>query len=256
MDADALAARLIEARLGGRRIAALAAEEAPGNAQEGYALQEAVIGRLGGKVAGWKAGAASPEAQPQAGPLLADRVQPSPAHFTVTPHALRLVEAELAFRVGRDLPPRAGPYDEAEIWDAVASLHVAIEVLDSAFVDRRTVPVFAPLGDLNNNGAFCYGPPVEPWRGLDVLRPQAVLLVDGKEVRRANAGTPGGHPRRLLAWLANHCIGRGRPLRRGDIVTAGSHTGMYEAPVGTLVTARFAGIGEASLTLTAASPSR
>lgn len=251
MDADDLAARLIAARRSGRRIAALTAEEAPANAAEGYALQEAVIGRLGGKIVGWKAGAASPEAEPQAGPLLADRVQPSPARFAVTPHALRLAEAELAFRFGREVPPRAKPYDEAEIWDAVATLHVAIEVLDSAFVDRRTVPPFAPLGDLNNNGAFCYGPPLEAWRGSDVLRPQATLLIDGKPVRRANAGTPGGHPRRLLAWLANHCIGRRRPLKPGDIVTTGSHTGMYAAPVGARVTAQFEGIGEASLTLTA-----
>lgn len=256
MDADALAARLIEARRRGRRIAQLSLEEAPSDAAEGYALQDAVIARLGGKIAGWKVGAASPEALPQAGALLVDRVQPSPARFVITPHALRLAEAELAFRFGRDLPARAAPYGEAEIWDAVATLHVAIEVLDSAFVDRRFVPVFAPLGDLNNNGAFCYGPAVEAWRNLDLSRPQATLLIDGKPVRQAQSGTPGGHPRRLLTWLANHGAATGRPLRSGDIVTTGSHTGMYEAPVGAEVTAKFAGIGEASLILVLAGDAR
>ena len=94
-------------------------------------------------------------------------------------------------------------------------MHVAIEVLELSFVDRRFMPEYAPLADLLNNGAFCYGPAIEEWRGFDVAKPEAVLVINGKEVRRVTAGTPGGHPRRLLTWLANHAAERGRPLKRG-----------------------------------------
>jgi 2-keto-4-pentenoate hydratase len=251
MDVDGFAARLIEARQSGNRIAALRQEEAPATVAEGYAVQEAILRRLGIAIAGWKAGAANPSAEPQGGPILADRSKPSPARFALLPNALRTVEAELAFSFGRDLPPRGNPYSEAEIWDAIDAMHVAIEVLESSFVDRRFMPEHAPLADLLNNGAFCFGPAIRDWRSLEVLKPQAVLLINGKEIRRANAGTPGGHPRRLLAWLANHAASRGHPLKQGDIVTTGSHTGMYDAPAGAQVTARFEGIGEASLNFTA-----
>jgi 2-keto-4-pentenoate hydratase len=247
MDADALATRLIAARQSGARIASLAATEAPADTAAAYAVQETILRRLGLAIAGWKAGASSATAEPQAGPLLTDRVKPSPARFALLPNALHTVEAELAFSFAHDLPARDAAYSEAEIWDAVAAMHVAIEVLESSFVDRRKVPEYAPLADLQNNGAFCYGPPISDWRGFDVLKPQAVLLIDGKEIRRAKAGTPGGHPRRLLTWLANHAAQRGHPLKKGDIVTTGSHTGMYDAPPGSHVTARFEGIGEASL---------
>ena len=247
MDVDAFAANLIEARRSGKRIAALDAAQAPSSASAAYAVQEAMLRRLGGTIAGWKAGAASPEAEPQAGPLLVDRVKPSPARFTLLPNALRTVEAELAFSLARDLPARAAPYGEDEVWDAIEAMHVAIEILESSFVDRRRVPEFAPLADLQNNGGFCYGPAIREWRHLDVRAPRAILLIDGKEVRRAASGTPGGHPRRLIAWLANHAAQRGHPLKRHDIVTTGSHTGMYDAPVGAHVTARFEGVGEASL---------
>lgn len=251
MDVDALAANLIEARRSGKRIAALSAEEAPSSAKEAYAVQEAILACLGIAIAGWKAGAASPDAEPQGGPILADRLKPSPARFTLLPNALRTVEAELAFSFARDLPLRAEPYSEDEVWDAIDAMHVAIEVLESSFVDRRRVPQFAPLADLLNNGAFCYGPPVTDWRGRDLRTPQAILLIDGKEIRRAHAGTPGGHPRRLLAWLANHAAQRGHPLKRHHIVTTGSHTGMFDAPQGAHVMARFEGVGEASLTFAA-----
>lgn len=247
MDVDALAANLIEARRSGKRIAALDAAQAPSSAGDAYLVQNAILKRLGLAVAGWKVGAARPDAEPQAGPLLADRVAESPARFALLPNALRTVEAELAFGIGRDLPPRAEPYGEAEVWGAVETMHVAIEVLESSFVDRRRVPQFAPLADLQNNGAFCFGPAIADWRGFDLRTPQAILIINGQEVRRAAAGTPGGHPRRLLAWLANHAAKRGYPLKRHDIVTTGSHTGMIDAPAGAEVTAQFEGIGEARL---------
>lgn len=247
MDIDALAARLIAARQSGARLAALSADEAPRDAVEAYGVQEAMLAGLDISVAGWKVGAANPTAEPQAGPLLADRVRPSPASFKPLPNALRTVEAELAFSFARDLPPRAMPYSEDEVCDAVDALHVAIEILESGFVDRRMAPEYAPLGDLLNNGGFCYGPAIRDWQRFNVLTPEAVLRVDGKEVRRAGAGTPGGHPRRLLTWLANHAAGRGRPLKRGDIVTTGSHTGMYDVAAGAQVTVLFKDIGEATL---------
>src|ERR1700722_6799567 len=122
MDVEALAGRLIAARQSGQRLASLSADEAPATAAEGYVLQDAILHRLGIAIAGWKAGASSPTAEPQAGPILADRMKPSPARFALLPNALRTVEAELAFRFGRDLPKRGTAYSEQEVWDAIDTL--------------------------------------------------------------------------------------------------------------------------------------
>jgi 2-keto-4-pentenoate hydratase len=247
MDVEHLAQRLIAARRSGARIAALSPDEIPATAAEAYAVQDAILRRLGIPVSGWKVGAASANAEPQAGPILADRLKPSPAAFALLPNAFRTVEAEIAFQMARDLPTRSLAYSEDEVWNAVGSLHIGIEILESSYVDRRKIAEHAVLGDLLNNGGYSYGAAIDDWRALDVATPQAILIIDGKEVRRAKAGTPGGHPKRLLAWLANHAASRGKPLKRGDIVTTGSHTGMFDAPPGSQVTARFEGIGEASL---------
>jgi 2-keto-4-pentenoate hydratase len=247
MDVDRLAEKLIATRHSLDRLAALAPDEIPASAAEAYAVQDAILRRLAIPIAGWKAGAASPTAEPQAGPILADHLKPSPARFAMPANAFRTVEGEVAFMLGRDLPTRSQGYSEDEVWDAMATLHVGIEVLESSFIDRRKISEYAVLGDLLNNGAYCYGAAVKDWRGLDVATPQASILIDGKEVRRAKAGTPGGHPKRLLAWLANHAAARGLPLKAGMIITTGSHTGMLDAPPGATVTARLEGIGEATL---------
>jgi len=247
MDAERLAEKLIATRRSLDRLAALAPDEIPASAAEGYAVQDAILRRLAIPIAGWKVGATSPTAEPQAGPILADRLKPSPARFAMPANAFRTVEGEVAFTLGRDLPTHSQGYSEDEVWAAMAALHVGIEVLESSFIDRRKISEYAVFGDLLNNGAYCYGAAVKDWRGLDVATPEASIAIDGKEVRRAKAGTPGGHPKRLLTWLANHAAARGLPLKAGMIITTGSHTGMLDAPPGATVTARLEGIGEATL---------
>ncbi len=102
---------------------------------------------------------------------------------------------------------------------------------------------------MQNNGGFTYGPP-NPVAAVDFLGAKASLLIAGGEGKKAVGGNPAGqHPRRLLAWLASHAASRGRPLKKGDIVTTGSHTGITIAPLGSRVAASFDGLGEAVLEL-------
>lgn len=242
-----LAGRLIEARRSGARIATLPAECVPADARAAYAVQDAVAATLG-RIVGWKVGTA-PGDTFDCAPLLADLVAPSPARFAAARFPLGGIEGELAFRFGRDLPARGRPYDAEEVWRAIDTLHPAIELIESRFVDFRAHPRTVLLADNLANGAFCYGAGLKDWRQIDFLTQPASLVLDGTEVARAVGGNAAGHPKRLLAWLANHCVERGHALAVGDIVTTGSHTGLAFAKPGATATVRFAGIGEASLTL-------
>jgi 2-keto-4-pentenoate hydratase len=246
-----LATRIVAARRTGLHITDVPEALVPANAAAAYAVQDAVVRRLGAAIGGWKVGAASPEAEPNCAPLLASLVLPSPARVDAARFPLRGIEGELAFRLGRDLPPRATPFGEDEVWDAIGSLHVAIELVDSRFADRAAVPPLALLADNGTNGAFIHGPPVGDWRAVDFLRQPARLVIDGAEAASAVGGNAAGHPRRLLAWLANHLAQRHGGLKAGEIVTTGTHTGLRFAPPGAVVTVEFAGLGEATLTLAA-----
>jgi 2-keto-4-pentenoate hydratase len=251
MNAEGAAERLVAARESGRPLVGFDGDCLPANAGDAYAVQEATLRRLGATEAGWKVGGANPKAEPVAAPLIAALVQKSPATFRARPDAFRAVEAELALLLGQDLPARREAYGDDEAWNAVASVHVAIEFLDTRFLNRTAMTPAALLADMQNNGGFCYGP-ANPRDSVDFLTARASLLIDGAEVRNAVGGNPAGHPKRLIGWLANHAAARGRPLRRGMIVTTGSHTGIVVAPLGARVTVRFDGLGEAVLDLKAA----
>jgi 2-keto-4-pentenoate hydratase len=246
------AAELVQARRSGRRLASLPDDLVPRDEDAAYAVQSEVMTLLGATIGGWKVGAANPTAAPSAAPLFAGLVAPSPATFAATPESFRAVEAELALRLARDLPARAAPYGEDEAWDAVAAIHVALELLDSRYVDRARMPAAALLADNLSNGGFTFGPAIAGWRSIDFGTVKASLLIDGETAKSAVGGNPAGHPRRLLAWLANHAASRGAALQSGQVVTTGSHTGITIAPLGARVVARFEGLGEAVLQLAAA----
>jgi 2-keto-4-pentenoate hydratase len=250
--AEALAGLLVAARQSGAGIAALALAPAlvPATADEAYAVQDIVAPQLG-RVAGWKVGAPAPGAEPNCAPLFADLMAASPARWPAWRFPLGGIEAEIAFRFGSDLPPRAAPYREDEVWQAVATLHPSIELVQSRFADFRAADKLALLADFGSNGAFCHGPGLGDWRHVDFLRQSARLAVDGKEAASAVGGNAAGHPKRLLAWLVNHRARRGRGLAAGDIVTTGTHTGLVFIAAGATATVHFAGIGEASVTLAA-----
>jgi 2-keto-4-pentenoate hydratase len=249
MTQERLAALLIQARIAGTRIGAIPAELVPPDETAAYAVQDLVVDKLGVRIGAWKVGATDPGARPTCAPIFAGHVVPSPAHLLASPDGLNGVEAELAVRIGRDLPARATSYSDDEVWAAIASLHVAIEYLDSRFRDRTAMPEFAVLADNISNGGFCWGLAAENWQRADLAKPDARLVIGGAEVARAVGGNTAGHPKRLVAWLANHLARRGRPLAAGMFVTTGSHTGLHVAPLCTPVVSRFAGLGEAQLIL-------
>src|SRR5438552_1544218 len=71
--------------------------------------------------------------EPGSGLLLAAYVHESPARILIAPAHTPAVEGEFAFKLGRDLPPRAVPYTMDEIAEAVTAVDGAIEVVGMRF---------------------------------------------------------------------------------------------------------------------------
>lgn len=239
---------LVEARRTGRRLAALPPGCRPRSAAEAYAVQDAVVRALGGH-RGWKVGARSPQAEPTCAPLPAALILPSPQRFPDGAFAHKGIEAEIAFTLARDLPPRARPYVEGEMQAAMASIHPAIEVVDSRFLDIASTDALSLLADFNSNGVLVIGAGIALPDAFASESHTVQLDIDGRRIVEARGSNPAGSLERLLAWLANHSAVRCGGLRRGDVVTTGSWTGMRFVAAGTHVEATFSGLGGARVDL-------
>ena len=237
---------LLAARHSGQRPAALPENMRPRTVGDAYAIQDAVAAKLGA-IGGWKVGAKNASAEPTCAPLPATLILRSPQRFAAGRFARNGVEAELAFTLSRDLPPRPQPYRVADLEAAVATVHAAIEIVDSRFVDLNGVDALSLLADFQSNGALVVGNGVALPQAFQSSTQQVTLEIDGKRVVESRGSNPAGDVLCLLAWLANHATARSGGLRRGDVVTTGSWTGMRFVASGTRVEAAFAGIGGADV---------
>ena len=160
---------------------------------------------------------------------------------------LRGVEAEIAFLMGKDLPPRSTPYTRDELIDAIASCHPAIELLEAALLDPDAADRLTAIADLQSNGGFVYGEAVPGWQGLNFAEESAQLNVDGFVRVTGGKNSAGADLLRMVLWLANDAQERTGGLFGGQWITTGSWTGKVMVDSGSVVLARFPSFGEVSV---------
>jgi 2-keto-4-pentenoate hydratase len=237
---------LLDARRTHTPIADLPIELRPTSLEETYVVHDAIALAFG-EVGGYKIGAAAADATPSFAPMPRTWMAPSGAVLAGPAYRYRVVESEVAFLVGRDLPPRAAPYSREEVIAAMASCHPAIEELESGLVDPKTAANFSALADLQTHGGLVYGPAVTDWQRIDFSKETVTLTIDGK-VRAQNTGSnTSGDLVRLLPYLTNQGAARTGGLKAGQWITTGNWTGVIFAPPGSEVVVSFAHLGRVSL---------
>jgi 2-keto-4-pentenoate hydratase len=222
----------------GKRLAALPAQLRPATRAEGYAIQAELEKRSPAPLFGWKIAATSVAGQkhinvdgPIAGRILAERVRDAGKPLPFGANAMRVAEAEFAFRFGRELAPRAKPYTVPEVLDAVESLHPAIEVPDSRYEDFVAVGAAQLIADNACAHDFVLGPATSaPWRSMDLVGHPVKTTVAGKLERDGRGANVLGDPRVALAWLVNELSQLGIAAKAGQVVTTG--TCVVPLPIG------------------------
>lgn len=243
---DRAADLLAAVRSGAARPADLPEELRPASADDAYAIQDAVVRRLGA-AGGWKVGARTPQAEPNRAPMLASLMTASPAVLPGDAFSMRGIEAEVAVRLGRDLPARDAAYGRDEVLDAIDALMPALEVVDTRFADRSAAAPLSQLADFQSNGWFVYGAPVADWRHLDLTTLPVRLTIDGEERLAVRGGNTAGDPLALVVWLAGALSRRGSGLTAGTIVTTGTYTGLIPVGPAASVAAELDGLGRVEL---------
>lgn len=232
-------------------IAAIPESCRPATRSDGYRIQAQVAEVSGQPTVGWKIAATSSAGQahlkvdgPLAGRLLADRVHPNGSAVVFGDNHMRVAEAEFAFRLGTDLPPRSKPYEQAEVLAAVESLHPAIEIPDSRYADFCVVGSPQLIADNACAHHFVLGPPTTAdWRQIDLKSHVVQLELDGTHNRDGIGSNVLGDPRLALTWIANELSQHGIGMRAGHVITTGTCIVPVAIQRGSRLVANFGAIG-------------
>jgi 2-keto-4-pentenoate hydratase len=234
------AARALAAARTGQAIGALPEAARPKSEADSYAIQDAVLKRLGEQVGGWKVGF-SPEGGVFCAPIYASMVKQSPAKLPARTFKLLGIECEIGFRLNRDFTASAQSYGRDEVLAGV-SMHPTIEVVDSRYADFRSLDRLQVLADNFSNGALVYGAAASGWQGLDLAHPPIEVTADGKPFADCT-GLRAGDPIGLLVDLVNHVANRRGGVPAGTLVTTGTHTGMVFTEPGVQIRADYGSLG-------------
>lgn len=237
---------LLDARRTGNAIADLPKDVRPTTLEEAYFIQDRMALAYD-DIGGWKVGAPSADATPMFAPMPLNWMGPSGCVLRGITHRMRGLEAEIAFLMGEDLPPREEPYTREEVIAAIESCHPAIEVIESGLIDPLSTDRFTWLADMQIHGGFVFGDGVPNWQSIDFTKENVALAVDGSvRVERTGSNTS-GDLLRLLPWLANDGAARTGGLKKGDWITTGSWTGLTQASAGSSVDVTFSTAGRVHL---------
>ncbi len=229
----------------------------PATRAEGYAIQ-AEFDRLSGYTrVGWKIAATSQAGQrhigvdgPLLGRIFAKRCHAPGSTLAITGNRMRVAEPEFAFRFGRTLEPRATPYTVHDVMVAVESLHLALELPDSRFVDFARAGGPSLVADNACAHELILGDAVTTdWRSLDLSQLPVLGTVHASYDRSGSGANVLGDPLKALTWSVNELSALGIAMTAGEFVTTGTAVAPLEIAPWNRITGDFGPLGSIQLAL-------
>jgi 2-keto-4-pentenoate hydratase len=247
------ATELLDMRARRRVVSDLPFALRPETLSDAYAIQHRVVAGLvaqgGGRCIGFKVACTNEIAQaalqidrPVFGRLMSHSTSPSGATLAADQFTHRVIEAEFAFRVGVDVEAVDGGHTHAAITEHIDALIPGIEIVDYRF-ESWAVGALRVAADNAIHGWWLRGEPVTDWRGHDLAASAVSVTRDGELVTTGSGAAVLGHPLNVMAWLADELPRFGLRLCRGDVVTTGVATDVFEAGAGDSCVADFGPFG-------------
>ncbi|MDP5366621.1 MAG: fumarylacetoacetate hydrolase family protein [Paracoccaceae bacterium] len=256
MDFDKIGAQLADARQRSVKLDEYPTD-APFGLDEAYQIQDAMTRSMSAPVVGWKVGLTSRASQdmmgvaePMSGPLFEGSVFNDNAELKVSESDLRIVEAEICFRLGADLDTSAAEFTQSDILSAIASIHPMFELATKRLPGgmRETAPWIIADGGINQAIVVGEGTAFSP--EIDVAMLKVKVDLNGTPVSEGIGSNAMGSPISVLVWLADHLKSRNISLKKGDFVATGLVCDMLIGQSGDRFSAHFDGIGSVAMRLT------
>lgn len=248
---DGIAAALVAARRARRALDGFPGPM-PASMAEAYRIQDAGLSIWDDEVAGWKIGLVGPhlrealKAERLAGPIFRKDVREAKPGvavvFPVFAGGFAAVEGEFIFRMGADAPAGKTAWTDDEAAALVASVHMGVETAGSPMRMINDLGPTVVSSDFGNNFGVIVGAAIENWRSrMDGVA--VSTAIEGKVVGTGGAQALPGGPMAGLRFLLAHLAERGRPLRKGQLVSSGAITGVHDIVAGQSSVITFEGCG-------------
>lgn len=232
----------------------------PDTLVEAYAVQDLAIAEWGDALVGWKVGYIAAERRDVSGddrllgPVFRRNLQQAGDDLRIAVFAggFGAIEAEYVLRLDADAPADKTDWTPEEAAALPATLFVGLEVASSPLATINQLGPLVVVSDFGNNNGLVVGAEIPHWTELDDAALRVETRIDDVVVGTGGATTLPGGLRQAFAFALSRSAGRGRPLKRGELVATGNATGIHDILPGQRAHLVFEGHGEIVATVEAA----
>lgn len=250
LPAAEIAQRFVAARLNATALSDFPGPVPP-DLNSAYQIQDAAIDLWPDEVAGWKIGKIPDTLQAElgchrlAGPVFTHGViaggGDKETECGVFVGGTACFEAEFVFEVAEDAPADKTEYTIAEAELLAGRLFVGVEMAGSPLADINGCGPRCVVSDFGNNADQIIGAEIPDWRRLNWAELTVESYIDGKLVGTGSGLNIPGTPLESLQFVAGNTARRGRPLKKGQLITTGAATGVHDIVSGQTAIAVFKG---------------
>ena len=226
-------------------LAGLPAEVTPENTSDMQRVINEVSAQVDQPVRGWKVYTLYKPMNPPVHTPIYD-VLPNGSVVPADISPGRLIEPEIMFRVGHDLPPRDPRYEVDEIADAVTAV-VGFEVIGSRFSTDPSAPgqgsLYGSLSDHLANGCIVVGDAIRGWHDVAFEDVRLTMYEGDRELVSVIGCHPFDNPFFPVVVGVNR-LRRHHGVRAGDVIVTNSSTSWFAVRAGAEIRAVYEGLGE------------
>jgi len=251
-----LGTRLAAAEASGATLM-LPPEEAPADLTAAEALQGEFVAARGKPAGAWKLGATTAPVRARfalprlfIGHIAAERVLASGTSLPASALRQRVIELEVAFRLGAALAPKAGGHAPEAVRDALEGVCAAFELPQSRFA---TLGEYGGLALIADNGAAGYavaGPVTPAWSAEGLAKAAVRLASDTGATEAGSAEVILGGPFGSLMEFVALASEQGLTIPAGAYILTGACTALVDAATPAKLTGTINGVGTVELSLT------
>ncbi len=213
----------------------------PGNIEDALEIQRLVRLLVDEPVGAWKCSLSGPVVF--AAPIYAPDIFTGSPCPVIAEGGFVQMEPEIAFVLGRDLPPRDSPNSESEIDAAINETRLVLELVGGHFAEPDELSFPELLADHLSNQGLVVGPVVSasPFQIAGAI--SISVESSGVTVIKRDGRHPWGHPIRAFRALVQALAKRGEYLNKGQVFITGSYAGVLKVSIAESMQVRFGDIG-------------
>ena len=238
---------LLTSRRTGQTLKAFPTGTGPQDMTEAYAIQRAVVAKLGVPIAGYKI-SVMPDGSTMVAPILQSLVVADGATCSLAPSIRMGIELEFGFRFARAVPADA---DASAVMAAIGETIVTLELCDSRF---DTIVGQAPvdaISDMIANRGAVHGTARPFDANMNFKGATCRQKFDGEVNNERTSSHPVGDPLLPLPLLPKALAAVGYTIEPGQFVITGSLTGISWVKAPLTVIGEIDGFGAVSVKLSA-----